>query len=144
MKAIKNGNFITWQGIDELSLTKHLPPSIATAKGHLDQERKNLQSTKSIDDDYFPLPNRHNVKSFDACATIIPFVNRDTAYHDLTGRLPHTSSRGNQYILVVYDYDSNAILHCPLKNKTAAEIPMVGPKYMIALPSEATHLTCTY
>jgi hypothetical protein len=35
---------------------------------------------------------------------------------------PHRSSRGNEYLLVVYDYDSNSILHCALKNKTGAEI----------------------
>ena len=87
---------------------------------------KNLQSTKptfsAIDDDYFPRPNHPNIKTFDACAAIVPFNAKNTAYHDLTGRFPHTSSRGNQYLLVVYDYDSNAILHNPLKNKTAAEI----------------------
>ena len=29
---------------------------------------------------------------------------------DLPGRFPHRSSRGNEYLLVVYDYDSNSIL----------------------------------
>ena len=29
-------------------LLKHLPPIIATALGHLDQECKNLQSTKQV------------------------------------------------------------------------------------------------
>jgi hypothetical protein len=42
-QAIKNGNFITWPGIDSLSIDAHLPKSIASAKGHLDQERKSLQ-----------------------------------------------------------------------------------------------------
>jgi hypothetical protein len=119
-RAIKNGNFLTWPGIDDILLTKHLPPSIATAKGHLDQERKNLRSTKQQTDtnmdDFFPV-NSNNIKTYDACVAIIPFATRNTAYQDLTGRFPHTSSRGNQYILVVYDYDSNAILHNPLKNK---------------------------
>jgi hypothetical protein len=41
--AIRNSNFITWPGIDYISIDKHLPKSIASAKGHLDQERKNLQ-----------------------------------------------------------------------------------------------------
>jgi hypothetical protein len=124
--AITNGNFITWPGLDNISILKHLPLSIATVKGHLDQERKHLQSTKlkngNIHDDFFPVPSQPNVKSYDACATIIPFTSRDTTYHNLTGRFPHTSSCGSQYILVVYDYDSNAILHSALKNKTAAEI----------------------
>jgi hypothetical protein len=52
----------------------------------------------------------------------VPFVTKHTAYHDLTGRFPHRSSRGNEYLLVVYDHDSNSILHCALKNKQAAEI----------------------
>ena len=129
-KAIKNGNFITWPGIATLSIDAHLPASIASAKGHLDQERKNLQSTRvtlpledsNADDTFFPSPDTPNVKTFTACAQIMPFVAKNTAYHDLTGRFPHRSSRGNEYLLIVYDYDSNSILHCALKNKTGAEI----------------------
>jgi hypothetical protein len=106
-----------------------------STKGHLDQERKNLQSTtrippsdattaenKTQEDTFFPMPDTPNIKSFDACASIVPFVAKNTAYHDLTGRFPHQSSRGNEYLLIVYDYDSNAILHSVLKNKTGAEI----------------------
>jgi hypothetical protein len=128
-KAIKNGNFITWPGIDTLSIDAHLPKSVASAKGHLDQERKNLQSTRipvspdeTDEDEFFPLPDTPNVKTFEACAKIVPFITKNTAYHDLTGRFPHRSSRGNEYLLIVYDHDSNSILHCPLKTKTGAEI----------------------
>jgi hypothetical protein len=55
-QAIQNGNFVTWPGIDSFSVDKHLPKSIASAKGYLDQEQKNLQSTKQLqksDDDNF-------------------------------------------------------------------------------------------
>ena len=126
-QAVRNGNFLTWPGLDSVSIGKHLPKSVSTAKGYLDQERANLQSTQSqiVDpdsDSFFPVSDRPNVKSFDACAAVIPFVARNTAYHDLTGRFPHRSSRGHEYLLVVYDHDSNAILQCPLKNKTAGEI----------------------
>jgi hypothetical protein len=133
--AIKNGNFITWPGIDTISLDRDLPKSVASTKGHLDQERKNLQSTRtaqpilnpiSTDDDdpdnFFPAPDTPNLKSFEAYAQIIPFVAKNTAYHDLTGRFPHRSARGNEYLLIVYDHDSNSILQSPLKNKTGAEI----------------------
>jgi hypothetical protein len=120
-QAIKNGNFITWPGIDSVSIDKYLPKSLASAKGHLDQERKNLQSTKVVspsdDKDFFPLSDTPNKKTFNACASIEPFIAKQRAYHDLTGRFPHRSSRGNEYILVVYDYDSNAILSCPIKTK---------------------------
>jgi len=44
------------------------------------------------------------------------------AFSDLTGRFPHRSSWGNEYILVVYHYDSNAILVEPVKNRQAATL----------------------
>mmetsp|Transcript_8669 Transcript_8669/g.12595 ORF Transcript_8669/g.12595 Transcript_8669/m.12595 type:complete len:139 (+) Transcript_8669:1-417(+) len=43
-------------------------------------------------------------------------------YRDLTGKFPYMSSRGNQYLLIVYDYDSNAILQHPLRNKSGKDI----------------------
>ena len=39
----------------------------------------------------------------------------EKAYMDLIGRFPYCSSRGNEYILVAYHYDANAILGVPLK-----------------------------
>ena len=41
---------------------------------------------------------------------------------DLTGRFPYRSSRGNEYVLVVYHYDANAILVEPVKNREAKTI----------------------
>jgi hypothetical protein len=127
------GNFITWPGIDTLSIDAHLPKNIASAKGPMDQERKNLQSTRielatdkieieNDDDTFFPIADAPNVKTFAACAQIVPFVVKNTACHNLTGRFPHRSSRGNAHLLVVYNHDSNSILHAALKNKTAAEM----------------------
>jgi hypothetical protein len=43
-------------------------------------------------------------------------------YSDQTGRFPVTSSKGNKYIMVVYDYYSTAILAEPLKNRTEREL----------------------
>ena len=45
-QCINNGNFITWPGIDDLNFKKLIDHTEATIKGHLDQERKNIQSTK--------------------------------------------------------------------------------------------------
>ena len=41
------------------------------------------------------------------------------------GRFPITSSRGQKYIMVVYDFDSNAILAEPMKDCTATELVQV-------------------
>ena len=46
-KAIKHKFLLTWPGIEFLHFEKFSSDSIATAKGHMAQERKNLRSTKS-------------------------------------------------------------------------------------------------
>ena len=46
LTAKKNFNLLTWSGINNPTLLKHLQPSIATALVHLDQVKNNLQSTK--------------------------------------------------------------------------------------------------
>jgi hypothetical protein len=131
IRAVKNNHFTTWPGLDAYSIKKHLTKSIATQLGHLNQERQGLQSTKvpfvaikqeDDDDNFFPQSDTPNIKTNDAAYSIIQFTPKDKAYIDLTGRFPYTSSRGNQYILVGYHYDSNAILVTPLKNRTAGEI----------------------
>ena len=40
---------------------------------------------------------------------------------DQTGRFPVTSRKGNKYLLIAYDWDSNAILAYPLKSKSATK-----------------------
>ena len=107
LRAIKNGNFLTWPGLNITNITRLLPASIATAVGHLDQESANLQSTKSTvttiqlspsinptmisEDEDFSLAIS-NTKTFYVCGIIIPFVATRTGYHDLTGAFPHKLS----------------------------------------------------
>jgi hypothetical protein len=38
-------------------------------------------------------------------------------FSDQTGRFPITSSKGNKYIMAVYNYDSNAILTAPITSR---------------------------
>ena len=100
LKAIKNGNFLTWKGLNNKQLLKHLEPIIATALGHLYQERKNLQSTKNVksevevekDSNFYP--DAESVKTHEMCATIIPFNIKRNGFSDITGNFLHKSSRG--------------------------------------------------
>ena len=55
------------------------------------------------------------MRTNDCCAMVVPFQETTKAYMDSTGRFPHKSTRGNEYVMVVYDYDSNAILVEALK-----------------------------
>ena len=133
-EAIKRGNLISFPGIDDINFYKHLPKSMATTFGHLDQEQQGLQSTKAtinnilalnLDEDikldFFPTASQP-IKTYECLAKIIEFKDTKKAYMDLPGRFPHKSSRGHEYLLVVYDYDSNAILVEPLPSRQAAVI----------------------
>ena len=157
IKAIDNGHFNTWPGLSRNLMKKHLPPSIASAKGHLNQERQGIQSTKheksnyseyisrikaniarlkqqipsgktleealreDVFDDAFPISEKANVRTNDVVYAIIDH-KANLAYMDLTGRFPYKSSRGNEYILVAYHFDANAILVDALKNREAKTI----------------------
>jgi hypothetical protein len=44
--AIKNGHFISWPGLTEHAVEKHLSKSTSTTKVHLNQQRKHAISTK--------------------------------------------------------------------------------------------------
>ena len=64
------------------------------------------------------------------------FVPTNKLYSDLTGKFVCRSFRGNQYLLIIYDYDSNTILQEPLKNRTAGEIKCAW-SFIHAKPSAA-------
>eukprot|EP00957_Ditylum_brightwellii_P109220 8331405-Ditylum_brightwellii.AAC.2 len=50
------------------------------------------------------------------------------AYLDLTGQFPHQLSRGNNYLYVMYDFDSNTILTEAIPNRQAKTLVNVWQK----------------
>ena len=120
-RAIQNNHFITWPGLTVKLINQHLPKSIYTHLGRLKTEKQGLQSIKEIDkshdsEDYFPSSPQPNNKSKEVCYAVYK-SNDITGYMDLTGRFPKTSSSGNHYILVGYNYDGNYIHAEPIKNR---------------------------
>ena len=68
--AIRKKFLTTWPGLTIKLLLKHPPHSEASAKGHMDQEQKNLQLTSSPttnlhDEDLSPLQVADNSKTDD-------------------------------------------------------------------------------
>ncbi len=47
LKAIKASNYVGWPMLNERNVQKYYPETIETAKGHLNQTRKNVRSTKA-------------------------------------------------------------------------------------------------
>jgi hypothetical protein len=46
LKGIKVGNYVGWPMLTERNVQKYYPETIETAKGHLNQTRKNVWTTK--------------------------------------------------------------------------------------------------
>ena len=66
-KAIRKGHFITWPGIENMNFPKFIENILPTAKGHIDQERANLQSmkdsTNEVDEELdFFRPSKSRIK----------------------------------------------------------------------------------
>lgn len=118
VQAVKNGYLSTWPGLTSANIKQYLKPTMAMAKGHLDQVRCN-QSSNHHNEVITNNITESEQNTHAAFATIQPMQR---IYTDQTGRFPYMSSRGHQYIMILYSYDSNAILSAPLKNKTEDEI----------------------
>ena len=116
---LKKGFLINFPGFTSAALRRHPPKSISTAKGHLDQTRKNQRSTKhpptliapladdptNIPDEFHPEPA--DSKTHHCFASFMEPTGQ--IYSDQTGRFVTPSSTGNQYLMILYDYDSNHI-----------------------------------
>jgi hypothetical protein len=98
-------------------------------KGHLDQTRKNQASTKQKpesphtkdgDDDMFPTSTSNGEQSHHCYAAIMEPMGQ--IYTNQTGCFVQASSNGNNFLLILYDYDSNSILAEPLKTWTGQAI----------------------
>ena len=117
LRAVKAGNFVGWPLLTEKNINKYYPESVETPKGHMNQTRKNVRSTKP--------------KPFELCNAaaalrgkkekdifIRTYEAKETIFSDQTGKFPTTSLRGNKYIMVMVDIDSNAILVQPMKSRS--------------------------
>ena len=104
-----------------------------SANGHLDQKYKKSRSTSNIKTTPNFVDNKHNssdlillqTKTNVVFATItdvdnyLPIRQIST---DQMGKFPILSNRGNRYIMVVYEYDINAIYVEPMINKSTVEL----------------------
>jgi hypothetical protein len=150
IKAIDNSHFCNWPICTAKEVQAHLPKSIATAMGHLDQQRKNLRSTKpqkrpnqaenakAVDDTN---PAQESV-SQDGFVNVIELTDpQEKSYLDLTGRFQVHSLEGNLYILVLYLYDTNAILVEPLKSRSETDQVKAYECIMQRIPAQFTPRT---
>jgi hypothetical protein len=88
---------------------KTLVQIISNSKGSSQPEEERNMVAKDIDLDYGIKTNCIYAATIDA----------GQIYTDQTGHFPVISSKVNKYIMVLYEYDGNAILAEPIKNRTS-------------------------
>jgi hypothetical protein len=104
-QAVKDGHLITWPGLMEDAINKHLKLTPATAMGHMNQRRQNIRSTSKSPIEKQPTPDTDlGTKTHLVYAVV---VDQGQLYTDLTGKFPVRYSKGNSYAMVCYVYDCN-------------------------------------
>ena len=65
-------------------------------------------------------------KTYENAAMVYPTEPKLKTYSDQTGRFLHRLSKGNKYLMIMYIYDSNAILAVPMNNQEAKNHRSMG------------------
>jgi hypothetical protein len=115
LQAVKNGHLVTWLGLTEKSISKHLKLTSAITMGHINQRRQNIRSTSkapitSAIEDVTATPAALGTKTHLVYAIL---VDQGQLYTDLTGKFPVRSSKGNWYVMVCYVFLLQLRQSCP-------------------------------
>ena len=130
--AIKNKQYASWPGLSVDAVRRHFPESEETHKGHGRKTPSGLRSTKptkeyeTLDSDdafQFNSPNdtplRPIKKEKSIFVKILDMEDEATRkiWTDQPGRFPKKSMKGSQYMMVLTESDSDAILVEPMKTE---------------------------
>jgi hypothetical protein len=103
------------------AVEKHLSKSTSTTKGHLNQQRQNARTTE-VKDPKVIITEPNLDQGIKTQYIYAATIDAGQIYTDQTGRFPVVSSKGKKYIMILYDYGSNAILAQPIKDRTVPEV----------------------
>jgi hypothetical protein len=120
--ALKNGSLTSWPGLTEHAVEKYLSKSSTIVKDHINQQRMNARSTKIKEETKKVTTEGDLDYGIKTNCIYAATIDAGKIYTDQTGRFPLISSKGNKYIMVLYEYDGNAILAEPIKNRTAPKL----------------------
>jgi hypothetical protein len=119
LQAVKDGHLITWPGLTEDAINKHLKLAPATAMGHMNQRRQNIISTSKAPIEKQPTPDTDLGTKTHLVYVVV--VDQGQLYTDLTGKFPVWSRKGNAYVMVCYVYDCNYVKVIPMKSRSSSE-----------------------
>ena len=86
-----------WPLLNKKNIQKYYPETVETPKGHMNQQRKNVRSTKR------PFETCNAAAALRGKKVKDIFVKtcdvRETIFSNQTGKFPKQSQRGNKYII---------------------------------------------
>jgi hypothetical protein len=100
------------------NIHRFYPETKETPKGHLDQQRQGVRSTKVTTKTSGSLTSK--AKEHDVFTQV--WELRNTTYSDQTGRFPFTSYAGNKYVMVMVELDSSGIIVEGIKDRSSDEL----------------------
>jgi hypothetical protein len=86
LQAVKSGHLITWPGLTEDAINKHLKLTPATTMGHMNQRRHNIRSTSKAPIEKQQPPDTDLGTKTHLVYTVV--VDQVQLYTDLTGKFP--------------------------------------------------------
>jgi hypothetical protein len=119
LQAVKNRHLVTWPGLTEDAIHKHLKLTPATVMGNMNQRRQNIRSTSN--EQIVEVPTTDIDLGTKTHLVYAVLVDQGQLYTDLTGKFPVRSSKGNSYDMVCYVCDCNYVKVIPLKSRSASE-----------------------
>ncbi len=108
--------------LNKRNIQKYHPETIKTAKGHLNQTRKNVRSTKAKTAplEMCDTSQLHGKKVRDIYTET--YRVRETMFSNQTGQFLMRSQQGNKYIMVMVEINSNTTLVEPMKSRKDEEM----------------------
>jgi Reverse transcriptase (RNA-dependent DNA polymerase) len=118
LKAIQNNHFVGWPGLTQQNVKRYLQLEEPTIMGHMDQQRQGTRSTtrtrvtnETVTQDQPTIGHNEDTPTRTHMAYIsIQDLPTGRVYTDQTGAFPVVSSQGIKAVMIMYDFDSNAIL----------------------------------
>ncbi len=126
IKAIRAGNYASWPHLTVKAVQQHFPESDETQQGHMRSIKQGIRSTKEK-------KRSIEVETVEGKTVTIPLKKhhddyvqvekaKETIYSDQTGAFPVRSRKGNIYVMIMCEMDSNAILSEAMRDRSSGEM----------------------
>ena len=119
---METGNFKGWPLLTVKRVKKYYPETTETPKGHMNQVRQNIRSTKPKPFEE-PDTSELRVKTYKDIYVKV-YDMKERVYSNQTDGFPKTSMQGNKYIMVMVEVDtqqSNILKSAP-QNEESGDI----------------------